>query len=127
MTQFASKFNKFNGFSFLDDTVKGFTYVKLKDRFNGDTNEVFPINGVIVFKGGNFGDSPVIIDKTINKFINVPLQYADTFREILNDPEAVEAIRNGLVGYRVATYKSKSGTECYSINFVDVVPEEDNI
>ena len=43
----------------------------------------------------------------------------ETAREILADSEAVEAIKNGKVGYTIYEYESH-GKKCYSISFVDL-------
>lgn len=120
MATFASKFNKV---SFGIDT-SNFEYIKLADIFSskkdGGNDVVHPINGIFVHASKNgFGDSPVIIDADAKKLVNLPSHMAETAREILSDSEAVEAIKNGKVGYTIYEYESH-GKKCYSISFVDL-------
>lgn len=120
MATFASKFNKV-GFGI--DT-SNFEYIKLKDIFNsedkGGNDVVHPINGIFVRVSKNgLGDNPVIVDKEAQKLVNLPSHMAETAREILADSEAVEAIKNGKVGYTIYEYESH-GKKCYNITFVDL-------
>lgn len=120
MATFASKFNKV-GFGF--DT-SNFEYIKLADIFNsndkGGNDVVHPINGIFVHASKNgLGDSPVIIDAEAKKLVNLPSHMAETAREILADSEAVEAIKNGKVGYTIYEYESH-GKKCYNVSFVDL-------
>lgn len=120
MATFASKFNTV---SFGIDT-SNFEYIKLADIFNskkdGGNDVVHPINGIFVHASRNgLGDSPVIIDAGARKLVNLPTHMAEKVREILADSEAVEAIRNGKVGYTIYGYESH-GKKCYGISFVDL-------
>lgn len=120
MSTFASKFNKV-GFGI--DTVN-FEYIKLSNIFNskkdGGNDVVHPINGIFVHTSKNgLGDNPVIIDTDAKKLVNLPTHMTETVREILADSEAVEAIKNGKVGYTIYEYESH-GKKCYSISFVDL-------
>lgn len=118
MKSFASKFNKT---TFGIDTTD-FQYTKLADIFNseseGGIDVVHKINGLYVHKS-QLGDSPVIVDAEAKKLVNLPSHMAETAREILADSEAVEAIKNGKVGYTIYEYESH-GKKCYSISFVDL-------
>ena len=49
----------------------------------------------------------------------MPKHLGETFREILANGEAVQAIKDGKVGYTIYTYESHAKT-CYGINFVDI-------
>lgn len=120
MKSFASKFNKT---TFGIDTTD-FQYTKLSDIFNskkdGGNDVVHPINGIFVHASKNgWGDSPVIIDAGAKKLVNLPSHMAETALEILADSEAVEAIKNGKVGYTIYEYESHS-KKCYNISFVDL-------
>lgn len=120
MATFASKFNKVN----FDIDTSNFEYIKLSDIFNskkdGGNDVVHPINGIFVHASKNgLGDSPVIIDTDAKKLVNLPSHMTETAREILADSEAVEAIKNGKVGYTIYEYESH-GKKCYSISFVDL-------
>lgn len=114
---FASKFNKT---SFGIDTTD-FTFVKLTDLFNskqdGGGDVVHPIDGVYVHKS-QLGDSPVIIDAANKRLVNLPSFTGETIREILQDSDAIQAIKDGKVGYIIYEYESH-GKKCYNITFVD--------
>ena len=114
---FASKFNKT---SFGIDTTD-FTFVKLTDLFNspqdGGGDVVHPINGMYVHKS-QLGDSPVIIDAENKRLVNLPQFTGDTVREILANPDAVDAIKANKVGYTIYEYESHT-KKCYGITFVD--------
>lgn len=115
MYSFSSKFNKT---SFGIDT-KDYEYIKLADVAKSSSpDEIHPINGLYVH-GSKLGDSPVIIDSTDKKLVNMPRHLGEVFREILADGEAVQAIKDGKVGYTIYSYESHAKT-CYGINFVDI-------
>lgn len=115
MFSFSSKFNKA---SFGIDT-KDYEYIKLAEVANASSpDEIHPINGLYVH-GSALGDSPVVIDIQAKKLVNMPKHLGETFREILADTEAVQAIKDGKVGYTIYTYESHAKT-CYGINFVDI-------
>lgn len=114
---FASTFNK-TGFG-IDTT--DFPFVKLTDIFNdekdGGGDVVHPINGMYVHKS-HLGDSPVIIDAENKRLVNLPQFTGDTLREILANPDAVDAIKANKVGYKIYEYESHA-KKCYGITFVD--------
>lgn len=110
--------NVFNKASFGIDT-KDYKFIKLGEVFsNSSADEIHPINGLYVH-GSKLGDSPVVIDVQAKKLINMPSHLAETFREILANADAVQAIKDGKVGYTIYTYESHAKT-CYGINFVDL-------
>lgn len=115
MFSFSSKFNKT---SFGIDT-KDYEYIKLAEVAKASSpDEIHPINGLYVH-GSALGDSPVVIDVSAKKLVNMPKHLGETFREILADTEAVQAIKDGKVGYTIYTYESHAKI-CYGINFVDI-------
>lgn len=110
--------NKFNKASFGIDT-KDYKYIKLAEVAKASSpDEIHPINGLYVH-GSALGDSPVVIDTQAKKLVNMPKHMGETFREILADTEAVQAIKDGKVGYTIYSYESHAKT-CYGINFVDI-------
>lgn len=117
MATFASKYNK-TGFG-IDTT--DFEYTKLSSIFNseqdGGTDIIHDINGIYVNKSP-LGLSPVLIDKTNRRLVNLPQHMAETCQNILADAEAVDAIKSGKVGYTIYEYDAR-GKKCYSIRFVD--------
>lgn len=114
---FASTFNRT---SFGIDTTD-FPFVKLSDIYNSKDNGggdvVHPINGLYVHKS-QLGDSPVIIDAENKRLVNLPQFTGNTIREILANPDAVDAIKANKVGYVIYEYESHA-KKCYGINFVD--------
>lgn len=115
MFNFSDTFNKT---SFGIDT-RDYEYIKLSDVANGSSpDEIHPINGLYV-QSSALGDSPVVIDVQAKKLVNMPKHLGETFREILNNAEAVQAIKDGKVGYTIYTYEAHART-CYSINFVNI-------
>lgn len=115
MGKFSDKFNKT---SFGIDT-KDFQYIKLSEiAANSSADEIHNINGLYVH-GSALGDSPVVIDVDNKKLVNMPKHLGETFREILADGEAVQAIKDGKVGYTIYDYESH-GKKCYGIKFVDL-------
>lgn len=114
---FAGTFNKA---SFDIDTTD-FPFVKLTDIFKDDKegggDVVHPINGMYVHKS-QLGDSPVIIDAENKRLVNWPQFTGDTVREILANPDAVDAIKANKVGYTIYEYESHA-KKCYGITFVD--------
>lgn len=110
--------NKFNKASFGIDT-KDYEYIKLAEvAKDSSPDEIHPINGLYVHSSA-LGDSPVVIDVKDKKLVNMPKHMGETFREILADAEAVQAIKDGKVGYTIYNYESHAKT-CYGINFVDI-------
>lgn len=110
--------NTFNKASFGIDT-KDYEYIKLADVAKASSpDDIHPINGLYVH-GSALGDSPVVIDVQAKKLVNMPQHLGETFREILANGEAVQAIKDGKVGYTIYTYESHAKT-CYGINFVDI-------
>lgn len=110
--------NKFNKASFGIDT-KDYEYIKLAEVAKASSpDEIHPINGLYVHSSA-LGDSPVVIDVKAKKLVNMPKHLSETFREILADTEAVQAIKDGKVGYTIYTYESHAKT-CYGISFVDI-------
>lgn len=115
MFSFSKTFNKT---SFGIDT-KDYEYIKLSDVAKASSpDEIHPISGLYVH-GSDLGDSPVVIDVQAKKLVNMPQHLGETFREILANGEAVQAIKDGKVGYTIYTYESHAKT-CYGIKFVDV-------
>ena len=113
---FASKHNKVNRWNI--DT-KGFEYRKIKDIVAEDgENVVYKVHGVMVNRGGKYGDSPSVILE--NCFVNLPKHMAEEVSNIIDSSEDREAIQSGKVGIEFYRYESASGNICYSANWVDL-------
>lgn len=111
---FAARFNKT---SFGIDTTE-FKYVKLSELYTqAGCDTIHPVNGLFVHKSA-LGDSPVCIDGSNHLLVNFPSHTSEVVREILADSDAIQAIKDGKVGYTIYEYDSH-GKKCYGVNFVD--------
>lgn len=93
-------------------------YIKLSEFPVGD--EVIKVRGVFINGKGNFGDHPVAIGE--NGLIDLPPHLTDVVKEMITDPEVVEAIKAGKVGFKVRSYDAdKFGKkDCRSVEWVDI-------
>lgn len=112
---FAKSFNK----TTFDVDVTDFEYCKLAALYNAETPQtVYRVNAMWVQKSP-LGDSPVFVVSELGKLVNMPSHTATTVREITANADAVEAIKNGKVGFTVYEYESH-GKKCYNVRFVDL-------
>lgn len=112
---FAKSFNK----TTFDVDVTDFEYCKLAALYNADAPQtVYRVNAMWVQKSP-LGDSPVFVVSELGKLVNMPSHTAATVREITANAAAVEAIKNGKVGFTVYEYESH-GKKCYNVRFVDL-------
>lgn len=118
MTSFAQKFNTGNVNPFTFD-LKGYTFTSLKELFNFDEtkNTVHSLDG-FYFTRGKYGVHAVAVMADVKKRVDMPLYLTKLFNDIVNNAEAVSAIKNGKVGFIVRKYESH-GKECFSITFID--------
>lgn len=114
---FARKFNASNVFEINTD---GMPFCKLSALYNKHgKNAIFEIGGFFISQGGTYGPTPVII--TPNVLVNLPNHLLETVRNIISDDEAIETVKQGLVGFKVREYQTKDTNKtCYSITFVDI-------
>lgn len=112
---FAKQFNK----NTFDIDVTDFEYVKLATLYNADAPDTtYVVNAMWVTKSP-LGDSPVFVVAELGKMVNMPQHTAAMVREITANAAAVDAIKNGKVGFKVYTYESH-GKQCYNVRFVDL-------
>lgn len=110
--------NSFNKVTFNID-VTDFEYCKLAALYNAEApNTVYKLDGIWVNKSP-LGESPVFIVSELGKLVNMPMHLTATVREILNNSDAVNAIRNGKVGFTVYEYESHA-RKCYNVRFADI-------
>lgn len=113
---FATRFNK--GQSFNIDT-RDFKYVKMSDLYaERGADAINYVDGMFLHTG-KLGTQPVFVDGENKILVNAPAYLVDTVREILNDPEAVNDIKAGKVGYKIREYESH-GKKCYAVIWVDI-------
>ena len=115
-----SKYNK-GGVTFEVD-IKNFTFVPLETLFARDGGKtIFGIDGLYINKKSSFGDHPVAIVAVENMLVDLPSHMTEDVKEILADPEAVEAIKSGKVGFTVQMYEQKQYKKtCYGIRWEDI-------
>lgn len=111
---FASKFNK----TVFTVNTKGFTFTKLSDLYaaNG-ADVVYTLDGLYISRG-KLGEQPIFICEELNQLVNIPAHLTKTAKDILADPDAVQAIKDGKVGFTIYEYESH-GRKCYGVKFVD--------
>ena len=111
-----TQFNK-NTFEKIEwgiDT-NGFVFKKIKDIYE-DTN-VVQVFGFFFVKSENYGLQPVAILKDC--LLNLPTHKRDIISEMLKNPDAVNAIKNGECSLTFRQYKSKYNKVCYDFDFVN--------
>lgn len=117
---FASKYNK-GGNVFNIDTEGWTEYRDLKSllKENGPDKE-YPVHGFYINRKSQYGDAPVIISDGF--YVNAPRHMLDDVIKIMGDAEAIDAVNNGLVAFKVRTYEAKNynNKKCYGVEFVDV-------
>jgi len=103
---------------FTYEVVGDFQYFNLSELVEqSGIDAVYVVRGVYVNTKSKFGDAPVgIIDDC---FVNLPAHQLDTVRAILNNPDAIDAINNGSIGFTIYEYKNKYGKQ-YGIRWIDV-------
>lgn len=110
--------NSFNKVTFSID-VTDFEYCKLAALYNEQAPQtVYHLDGMWVNKSP-LGESPVFICAELGKLVNMPMHLTPTVKEILANPNAVNAIKNGKVGFTVYEYESH-GRKCYNVKFADI-------
>lgn len=121
MTTFAKKFNT-QGARF-DVNTENFEYHKIIDIYDKDApDSVYLLKGLFINSKGKFKPSPVAIMD--GGFLNLPEHMTDVSNEILKDDDAIKAINDHKVGFKIREYVSTNpankGELCHTIEFVDL-------
>lgn len=113
---FASKYNKRK----FDFDTSNLEFKSLSDLYNDNgKDKIYPVHAMFINTKGKFSDNPVIA--TNDYLVDFPSHMTDTVREILDDPQSIEDINAGLVGFKIYTYQQKKyNKQCFSIEFVDM-------
>ena len=116
-----TQFNK-NTFEKIEWGVdtNGFVFKKIKDIYE-ETN-VAQVFGFFFVKSENYGLQPVAILKDC--LLNLPTHKRDIISEMLKNPDAVNAIKNGECSLTFRQYKSKYNKVCYDFDFVNTPKTE---
>ena len=117
---FATKHNK--GAIFNCNT-EGFTYKKLEDLYiDNGKDAIYAVQGIYINRKSEYGDTPVAICDSF--FVNLPQHLLDDCEGILKDQNDIDAIKAGMVGFKIEEYESdkKKGNDktCYGIKWVDI-------
>lgn len=111
--------NNFQKIEWGVDT-KNFVFKKIKDLYE-ETN-VVQVFGFFFVKSKNYGLQPVAILKDC--LLNLPTHKRDVISELLKNPDAVNAIKNGECSLTFRQYKSKYNKVCYDFDFVNTPKAE---
>ena len=112
-----TQFNK-NTFEKIEWNVntKDFTFKKLSDFYNQGIKTI-QVFGFFFVKSENYGLQPVAILKDC--LLNLPTHKSDIISEMLKNPDAVNAIKNGECSLKLREYKSKYNKTCYDFDFIN--------
>lgn len=120
------KFNKGGKFNI---NTSDLTYKKLKDLYSENEESVFVIGAVYINTKSKFGENPNVcvmgVDENgeiVPKFmVNLPRHLNADCKAMLEDEEAVDAIKNYHVGFIIRKYYNKVyKTDAYSVEWTDV-------
>ena len=111
--------NNFEKIEWGVDT-NGFVFKKIKDIYE-ETN-IVQVFGFFFVKSENYGLQPVAILKDC--LLNLPTHKRDTISEMLKNPDAVNAIKNGECSLTFRQYRSKYNKVCYDFDFVNTPKTE---
>ena len=100
--------------------TNGFVFKKIKDIYE-ETN-IVQVFGFFFVKSENYGLQPVAILKDC--LLNLPTHKRDIISEMLKNPDAVNAIKNGECSLTFRQYKSKYNKVCYDFDFVNTPKTE---
>lgn len=104
----------------FDVDLKGITtWHKAKDLC-GKTIPIIAL-GYHKSKNPSYADSVFAITNK-NQGINLPSWHKDTFKAILEDEEAVNEIKSGLVAIELTERVTRNGTKTVDVTFVENTP-----
>lgn len=120
---FAEKHNK-GGIDWGIDT-EGFEYFDRKDLFEVHGPEhCFVLKGLFINKNKTEKElkeyGPSIVAILDDKMMNLPSHMLEEVESILADPEDIESIKAGKVGFTLRKYESH-GKDCYGVKWVDIL------
>lgn len=109
----ASKYNR----TTFDVDTNGYTFTKLSTLYNAQSKDGYIIDGVYCHTSP-FGESAIFVVSDEKWLVNLPQHFIPTVKKLLEDTEAVEAIRNRKLGFTVYEYEAR-GQKCYSVRLFD--------
>lgn len=127
----ATKYNKGTKFNTV---LNGLNFIKLDEVFQMSEDEkattgkkpVYTITGIYINSKSKFGPRPFV--STPNFLVDLPSHMLDTAKAMLADHELIDDINAGKVGFSVRSYFSnKYHKDCYSVDFVDIIPTTEKV
>lgn len=111
-----SNYNKFS--RKFNAEIKDLSFVKLEDLHKESPNKEYVLTGLFINKKSKFGARPYV--STPDFLVDLPAGMLKTVEDMINDPMIVEAVNNGLCGFKVVTYHSnRYNKDCYTVELVD--------
>ena len=115
-------------FTKMNNNANPFTIDTEGYKFNSSTEwhanhggELVTVAGFFINKKSKFGPHPVAIVPQYKTLIDLPTHMLANVNEIINSPEAVQAVNNGSCGLVSRTYRSKNfNRECVGFDFVNI-------
>lgn len=115
----ANKYNK-GGVKFEID-INGFEFKTLADLYAANVDELYIVDGLYINKKSNFDPHPVAIIGSLGALVDLPGHLTEDVEAMLQDPEAIEAIKTCKLGFRIEQYEQKKYKKiCYGIRWEDV-------
>lgn len=109
-----TKHNKKSLSSVWNIDTKDFEFFKPQEI---ELDVVHRLYGLFISKGGKYGDSASAI--LSDKFVNISNSYLGEVKDVLDDDEAVEEIKQGKAGIKFTKFHNKKyNKDGYAIEFV---------
>ena len=116
---FANKHNK--GGVLFEVDIKDFKFRSLKDLYQEEPKAVYGVDGLYINSKSKYGDHPVAIISALGILVDFPGYMTDDVKQILSDPEDVESIKSGKVGFSIEEFTDKNfGKTCYGVKWEDM-------
>lgn len=111
-----AKFNKST--QKFNVSTKGLPYKTLKQLAEETGLKAeHKIRAIYINNKSLYGENPVIV--TGNICVNLPNYLTEDIKEMMNDPEAVDYIKNGNAGFKIREYQAH-GKTCYTVEWIDM-------
>ena len=111
-----SNYNKFS--RKFNAEIKDLSFVKLEDLYKESPTKEYVLTGLFINKKSKFGHRPYA--STPDFLVDLPTGMLKTVEDMINDPMIVEAVNNGIAGFKVVTYHSnRYNKDCYTVEFID--------
>lgn len=117
-----TRFNK-SEIYFTYDREKSRPYTVLETLYKEyGKDKVYKVLGLYINEG-KFGEQGSAVLDDVQ--VDLPKHLVPVIKEIRSDKKVVDDINQGLVGFKIYKYYTKKyGREAYSINWVDIEPED---